>query len=61
MSRGPSIFRQRDVTRVLKAAVAAGMQVLKVEVDKAGKIIVVTGKRVDAANEESGVNEWDSI
>lgn len=61
MSRGPSTFTQRDVTRVVKAAVAAGMQVRQVEVDKAGKIVVVTGRPPDATSENSGANEWDSI
>ena len=44
MSRGPQTFRQRDLTRAVKAVVAAGVDVLRVEVDKAGRIIVVTGK-----------------
>lgn len=41
MTRRPSTFRQRDVTRALKAARAAGIDVGRFEVDKAGKIIVV--------------------
>ena len=45
MSRGTQEqFRQRDLTRAVKAVVAAGVDVLRVEVDKAGRIIVVTGK-----------------
>ena len=37
-------FRQRDMTRAIKAARLAGLAVERVEVDKDGKIIVVTGK-----------------
>ena len=52
MARGPLTFRQNDVTRMVKAVVAAGVEVLRVEVDKDGKIIVVTSETI-------GVNEWD--
>ena len=42
MSRGPTTFRQRDVTAAVKAVTAAGYQVVRVEVDKTGKITVIT-------------------
>jgi hypothetical protein len=42
MSRGPQTFKQRDVTRALKGAAAAGIDVRRVEIDH-GKIIVVIG------------------
>jgi hypothetical protein len=41
VSRGPLPFRQTDVARAIKGAVAAGLTVQRVEVDKAGKIVVV--------------------
>jgi hypothetical protein len=41
MSRAPSTFRQGDVTRALRAAAAAGLVVHKVEIDRAGKIVLV--------------------
>jgi len=44
MARGESTFRQRDVTRAIKAAKMAGLNVERVEVDKDGKIAVITGK-----------------
>jgi hypothetical protein len=53
MSRGPQTFRQRDVTKAVKAVAAAGMSVAKVEVDKAGKIVVIVGER------EEGVQRAD--
>jgi hypothetical protein len=43
MSRGPLPFRQTDVSRAVRGAVAAGLTVQRVEVDKAGKIVVVVG------------------
>jgi hypothetical protein len=47
MSRGPQTFRQGDVTRAVRAVVAAGVSVAKVEVDKDGRIIVVVGGRAE--------------
>ena len=61
MSRGPQTFRQRDLTRAVKAVVAAGVDVLRVEVDKAGRIIVVTGKPDENRTPKGEANEWDRI
>jgi len=59
MARGHLTFRQSDVTRAVKAVVAAGVQVARVEVDKDGRISVVAGKPV--SDEGRGENEWDQI
>ena len=59
MSRGPQIFRQRDVTKAVKGVVAAGVPVHKVEVDKAGKIVVVVGEPDKNTRTES--NSWDNL
>jgi hypothetical protein len=62
MSRGPHTFRQGDVTRAVKAVVAAGVGVLRVEVDRAGRIVVVTGKLEENPTPANGdANEWDRI
>jgi hypothetical protein len=50
MARAPSTFRQRDVTAAVKAMVAAGLPVARAEIDKDGKIVVVTGKPVADPN-----------
>ena len=62
MSRGQQTFKQSDVTKVLKATVKAGIAVERVEIDKDGKIVIVTARPDDAANgEKPEKNEWDGV
>jgi hypothetical protein len=51
MSRGPAKFKQCDVTRAIKAMVAAGASLDRVRaaVDKDGRIVVFVGKPPDDA------------
>jgi hypothetical protein len=58
MSRGPQKIRQRDIAKVVRATVAAGLEVHAVEVDADGKIIVTAGK---VGREPQIPNEWDTI
>ena len=62
MARDPSTFRQQDVTKAVKAVAAAGVHIARVEIDKAGKIVIIT---TDATENQSGesaeVNEWDRV
>ena len=63
MSRGECTFRQRDVEAALRAARAVGVEVARVEIDKNGKIVLITGKPNGAAEPETkqgGANEWDA-
>jgi hypothetical protein len=56
--RQPSAFRQSDVTRTVRAVIAAGLRVVGVKVGADGKIEVVTGREQDNPP-ASAVNEWD--
>ena len=63
MARGACTFRKQDVTRALRATVAAGVNVRRVEIDKAGKIVIVAGKPSPEKGEENqtDMNEWDAV
>lgn len=62
MSRGQQTFKQRDVTKALRATVKAGIAVGRVEIDKDGRIVIVPARPENAANgEKSGKNEWDGV
>jgi hypothetical protein len=60
MSRGSCTFRQRDMTRAVKAMVAAGANLahIRVEISKAGSITVTASE--DRGEDREG-NEWDRI
>jgi len=66
MARGNSTFRQRDVTKALKAAEKAGVRAC-VEIDRqTGNIRIVpigpeTRQAVPAEGQGAGVSEWDNI
>jgi len=57
MARGPVIFRQGDVTRAVRAVVAAGQAVARVEIDPNGKIVIVTVGELERREE----NSWDRV
>jgi hypothetical protein len=48
MSRGVQTFKQNDVKKAGKGARAAGFDVQRIEIDRAGKIVVIIGKSADA-------------
>jgi hypothetical protein len=58
MGRGTCTFKRRDVTAAVKAVVAAGVTVARVEIDRDGRIAVFANlARVKAV--DGGENEWD--
>lgn len=61
MPRAPSTFRQQDVTRAVKAVAAAGVHIARVEIDKTGKIVIITTDVADQPGESTEVNEWDRV
>jgi hypothetical protein len=59
MARGPSTFRQRDVTAAVKALRAAGCDGGRVEIGPDGKIVIVFGAP-GSAPAAPDKNEWDA-
>jgi hypothetical protein len=60
MSRGVQTFKQTDVTKACKGASQAGLDVQRVEIDRAGKIVLFAGKSAVPQTDQPE-NEWDSI
>jgi hypothetical protein len=58
MGSGPCTFRKRDLTTAVEAVVAAGVEIGRVEVDKAGTIVIIP-KASETAKATGG--EWDNI
>jgi hypothetical protein len=52
MARAPATFRQGDVTRAIRAAVAAGVDIARVEIARDGRIVIVTGKAQPAVRDD---------
>jgi hypothetical protein len=61
MGRGQCTFRQGDVTRAVKAVTAAGVAIARIEIDKAGKITIITANSELREGEGKEANEWDSV
>jgi hypothetical protein len=57
MARGPSLFRQTDVTRFLKGVRAAGIERGNVCMDKSGRIVL----ELAPSEERTEVNSWDEV
>jgi hypothetical protein len=55
--RRPAAFRQSDLTKAIKAAKAAGVEIDRFEIGQDGRITVVTCKPAAGA---TATNEWDT-
>jgi hypothetical protein len=58
MSRGAQAFKQADVTKAIKGAQNAGLDVNRFEIDRTGKIVVFAGR---PDNQVSPPNAWDDV
>ena len=61
MARAPSTFRQQDVTRAVKAVSEAGVHIARIEIDKTGKIVIITANTPDQPGKMTEANEWDHV
>jgi hypothetical protein len=61
MARAPSFFRQQDVTKAIRATKAAGIDIARIEIDRAGKIVIITGAPEAARSRLEEGNEWDHV
>ena len=59
MSRRPSSFRQRDLTRAVKAVVAAGLRVVSVKGGAQGFEILTSNEEKKTVQNPLATNEWD--
>jgi hypothetical protein len=57
VSRAPAVFRKADLKKAVEAVAAAGQVVARVEVDRDGKIVIVTAGQP----ERREGNEWDRV
>jgi hypothetical protein len=61
------MFRQTDLTRAVKGALAGGIQIARVEIEKDGRIVVVSGKPTESADpadlhvNDQELNPWDEV
>jgi len=60
MSKAASTFRQIDLTRALRAARAAGLSVLRYEIDPVTGKIVVVAAIPEAASPRDEFEQWQA-
>jgi hypothetical protein len=52
MTRAPPTFRQSDITKAIRAARKAGVENVRVEIAKDGRIVIVTGGAQPAVQDD---------
>jgi hypothetical protein len=59
MSNRPAAFRQADLTRALRAAKAAGINIARIEIDPGGRIVIIAATGgPDTANVDNALDTW---
>jgi hypothetical protein len=61
MARGTFKFRQRDLTRAVRAVQAAGIEIGRVEIAPDGTITIRPGKPDESTGSTTIRNEWDDV
>jgi hypothetical protein len=44
MARAPSIFKQQDITKAIKGATKAGVNIARIEIANDGRIVIITSE-----------------
>jgi hypothetical protein len=57
MARTPPTFKQADVTKAVKGAIAADLHIARVEIDGSGKIVIQLAK--GGAKEQAAPDDLD--
>jgi hypothetical protein len=58
LANGKCTLKQIDVTRVARGVIAAGLEVVRMEIDADGKIIVMTGKATSTNEPTTDFDKW---
>jgi hypothetical protein len=61
MARSPCIFKQQDITRAIKGATKAGVNIRRIEIAKDGRIVIITAAEVAVQIGPGEDNEWDQV
>ena len=61
MSKGLLTFKETDLRRAIRASQKAGLSIVRVEIDRDGKIVVVVGEGSGNSTIQEEANEWDRI
>jgi hypothetical protein len=59
MARGKATFRKSDVERAIRAATAGGLVVVRIEIERDGKIVLMAANDNVPGAMREGQNEWD--
>jgi len=59
MARGKCTFKQSDATKAMKSAIAAGLRIERVEIDRDGKIVLQIAQ-VEQNRMEPGTG-WEDV